>query len=303
MIVDGRKLLEAVFNEIPPKVRFLADLVRIRTGNRFHAEVSAIARRAGVGWRDVLIANISYDLAVSWIGCSTAVIPTLDGPIVARNMDWWPEQKLAQTSYVLEARNRDDLLFANAGWPGSVGVVTGLSGRGFAIIVNAVGCAERAAFTGYPVLLHARRVLENASGFDDALLQLSQEKLFTSCLYTLVGSNNDQRVVIERTPRKSALRWAKPCEPLIATNHYRMIGNNPSGTENILQDTTCGRFDRFTSLLQQINPENIPDDDQLLWMLTDPDVVQNITAQHVIICPRKRTMNLFVPTHLLANSN
>jgi hypothetical protein len=35
-------------------------------------------------------------------------------------------------------------------------------------------------------------------------------------------------------------------------------------------------------------------------MLSDREVIQEITAQHVLIRPRTRSMQLYVPTRLLA---
>src|SRR5689334_12956575 len=84
----GKQLLESVMRLIPPVARWLAYLVRLRTWGRFHREAVTLARHAGADWRDVVIANISYDLALAAMGCSTVALATRDGPVVARNMDW-----------------------------------------------------------------------------------------------------------------------------------------------------------------------------------------------------------------------
>ena len=68
-------------------------------------------------------------------------------------MDWWPEDLLAQASYLVCYHRNGVTQFVNAGWPGAVGVVTGMSHRGFAVALNAVSCPEPLAKTGYPVLL------------------------------------------------------------------------------------------------------------------------------------------------------
>ena len=95
MIEKGRRLLETILAEVPGKAKLLADAVRLRTGNRFHAELRAVAEQIGAHWRSVMIANLSYDLALQALGCSTAALPTPEGPVLARNMDWWPERVLA----------------------------------------------------------------------------------------------------------------------------------------------------------------------------------------------------------------
>src|SRR5262249_37922713 len=144
--------------------------------------------------RDVVLANISYDLVLSAFGCSTVALPTPSGPVVARNMDWWPEDLLAQASYLVRYHRNGVLQYANAGWPGAIGVGTGLSGRGFALVLNAVSGTEGVRKTGYPVLLHLRRVLEDARDFDEALRLLTEQRLAAPALLTLVGRENEQRV-------------------------------------------------------------------------------------------------------------
>src|SRR2546421_1162934 len=184
-ILAGRRLLAGVLREIPAKARLLAHWARLRTANRFQREAAAMARCTGADWRDIMLANISYDLALAYLGCSTIALPTRDGPVVARNMDWWPEDLLAQCSYLLRYCRGKDFQFAHAGWPGSIGVVTGLSARGFAVVLNAVRAPEPVSKIGYPVLLHLRRVLEDARDFDEALRLLSEQRLAAPALFTL----------------------------------------------------------------------------------------------------------------------
>src|SRR5262245_18894317 len=120
----GKILLDAIVREIPPKARLLADAVRLRTLNRFQAEATSLADQVGASWRDVMLANISYDLLLASVGCSTVTLATPQGPVVARNMDWWPEHIIAQASYQVLCVRGNELAFINAGWPGAIGVVT-----------------------------------------------------------------------------------------------------------------------------------------------------------------------------------
>ena len=57
-VAQGLKLLQGVMAEVPAAARAIADLARIRTAGRFHGEVRAIADRVGVGWRDIMLANL-----------------------------------------------------------------------------------------------------------------------------------------------------------------------------------------------------------------------------------------------------
>jgi isopenicillin-N N-acyltransferase like protein len=237
---------------------------------------------------------------VGALGCSTVVLPTSDGPVIARNMDWWPEGPLARASYVIRCTEGDVWRFSNAGFPGAVGVVSGLSSRGFAVILNAVTTPDPVCKTGYPVLLHLRRVLEDASGFDDALAMLSKQRLTTPGLFTLAGTKNDQRVVIERAPTRHALRWGRPGEPLLTTNDYRLLDQRPGDDAWDLELTSCSRYARLWQLASHKPADAPPTDDELLYWLSDDGVRQEITAQHVLIRPARGEIRLFVPRSLVS---
>jgi hypothetical protein len=214
-------------------------------------------------------------------------------------MDWWPEDVLARCSCILRFERNGSLEFCNAGWPGAVGMVTGLSGRGFAVALNAVVGPENVNRFGYPVLLHLRRVVEDAADFDDGLRRLSSQTLAAPALFTLVGVENHQRAVIERSPRKSAVRWGEPDKPLIATNDYRLLFATETHDLGEIYETTCNRFDALCSFFSRVDSRQEIHDEQLLYTLTDESVIQGITAQHVIIRPRTQSVRLFVPRRLL----
>ncbi|HEX3146696.1 MAG TPA: C45 family peptidase [Gemmataceae bacterium] len=299
-IASAQALLGEVMATIPRKARLLAYWVAVRTRHRFGREFKAAARVIGADRRDVALANLSYDLVVGALGCSTIVLPTSQGPVIARNMDWWPEEPLARASYLIRCINGSDWQFTSAGFPGAVGVVSGLSSRGFAVILNAVTSQDLVCKTGYPVLLHLRRVLEDAVDFADAVHRLSKQRLTTSALFTVAGTSNDQRVVIERAPKRHALRWGKPGAPLVTTNSYLLL-DVPTGEQDAwdLYRTSCGRFGRLCDLATR-KPFGTPvTDEELLYWLTDAEVRQEITAQHVLIRPASREMRLFVPRWLV----
>ncbi len=303
VFIKGRRLLQAVMQEIPPATRLLADAVRLRTRNRFHKEVCSFAKHVGGDWRAVMIANVAYDLALSTYGCSTVALPTSAGPVLARNLDWWPQDVLAQTSLLIRYFTEGRMVYANAGWPGTIGVVSGASGRGFAVALNAVMGPEGTDKAGYPVLLHIRRVLEDAEDFDSAVEMLSTTRLAAPCLLTVVGTQNDQRVVIERSPRKHARRWGEPGRPLAATNDYRLLFTSAADSGEKLYQTSSSRYEALCGLFADHTADQEVDDTVLLRALTDPAVMQDITAQHVIMRPYSHEIRMFVPRRLVEGQN
>jgi len=295
-LARARALLEAMAAEVPARFKYLADLANLRTGGRFRPEAVALADVLGVDWRVILAANLAYDVVVAYAyGCSTVALATADGPILARNMDWHPADALARASYLIRAEADGEPLFAHAGFPGSIGVVSGLSGRGFGVTLNAVASDRGIDLLGYPVLLHIRRVLEDAQDFDDAVQRLAHQRLCAPCLLTVVGRENHQRVIIERTPRDHALRTPHDDEPIFVTNHYRSIVE-PSAPPGGHQ---CSRYDALRNLHQDVDSSTNISDVELLYHLTDERVIQDHTAQHVIMRPRDGAICLWVPQRLL----
>lgn len=297
LLSNARDLLSETLKDLTGALRIIGDVARLRTAGRFQWEMSQLSKILEVSWRDLMIANISYDLILSLFGCSTIVFATALGPVVARNLDWFPERLLARGTCCLKVRSKTGASFQSAAWPGSTGIVTGLSSRGFAVVLNAVS-GPKFHKLGYPVLLHLRRVIEEAIDFDDALQQLSKTPLTSPCLLTLVGSDNSQRVVIERSPKSHFLRWAEGEQPLITTNHYFGIECGATGQGEIY-DTTCRRYDALEILSSEFTSKQEVDDKSCLEILTDRDVVQSITAQHVIMRPRQNSMKVYVPSHFL----
>jgi hypothetical protein len=299
-IAAARALLAVVAAEIPRRYLGLAHALRVRTANRFHAEIRAIADSIAIDWRVLAMANLSYEFVLTRYGCSVAALATSQGPVLARNMDWWPEDLLARASYLLRFERQGHHRWTAAGWPGATSVVTGLSARGFAISLNAVTSPEGINRLGYPVMLHLRRVLEDCGGFDEALSRLARTRLTAAALFTLVGTENHQRVIVERTPTRHALRWATGDQPLVVTNDFRSLQVRAAGPAALL-NTACGRFDALTRFAATTDSAATRDE-ALLFALTDATVQQTITAQHVIVRPRQQQIRLFVPRRLLPSA-
>lgn len=297
----ARALLARVEPRPGPHLFPLADLVERNTAGRFSAEFRAWAEALAIDPRELALANVSYDLFAASLGCSAAALAGPDGPVLCRNMDWWPEDALARASVVLEHRGGGGpAAFVVAGWPGSVGAVTGMSGAGFAVCLNAVSGLEPPDPAGYPVLLHLRRVLEDAGGFDAAVDMLSAGRLAASALFTVVGRRNAERVVVERSPTRSALRRPVGDRPLICTNDYRALGRPTSAGDHALFGSACTRFDALQDGCGRFDAGGPIADAALLELLADPPVAQQITAQHVILRPSAGTARMWIPAQYAA---
>ncbi|QGJ71843.1 Hypothetical protein PBC10988_35550 [Planctomycetales bacterium 10988] len=299
MLEGARELSEEIRADIPASLRFVANVVRVRTLNRFQNEMCSLAQALEIDWRDLALANVSYDLVVNF-GCSTLALATGEGPVLARNMDWFPADLIARNSYVLDYYYHDQHRFSQANCPGGIGVITGMSTQGFALALNAVSCEEGLNRWGYPVLLHLRRVLEDARNFEEALRMLTEAKLASAALITLIGKENKERVCVERTPTQAVQRWPEGNDPLVTTNHYQLLSEDTSNIES-LASSSCPRLDSLSDTYCRF-AEKAPSDAQLLYSLTDPSVMQEITAQHILCKPRENYFKLFVPAKFMQES-
>jgi hypothetical protein len=241
-----------------------------------HAERARSAAAAvGVDPLHLLSAHLCYDalLGSSGMACSTLALAGERGPVLARNMDWFPEARVARASCLVT-----ESFGTNAGFVGMIGVVTAMSKSGFAVALNAAfGGSDP---TGYPLLLFLRHVCDTATSYEQAVEVVKSERLAAGGVVTVVGRRNDERAVVERTPTRAAVRVPKGDEPLAATNHYRQLA----------RPEVCPRYEHLIAHAGRHPP---------LEVLTHPEVLQTITAQHVLVCPATGAAEMSVPTHLL----
>lgn len=260
-----------------------------RTSGYFDKQMNEFALDLDVRPELLTVANVSYDLQIARFGCTTMALPSEGGPILARNLDWFPTKELAEASYVFE-----DERTITAGWFGAVGVVSGMAKRpnsdAFAVAINMVCSDEPSPKHGYPVLLFLRYVLERARNYAEALSMLTIQPLMAPCLITIVGCENDDRAVIERTPCKAEVRH----EPgvLVATNHYRGR-RNEEGDDEVL-NTSCSRYEAAMNTYKAQH-EGWPLTDAGLLKFLNTKVRMGLTAQHVVMRPRQQSMTLCVP--------
>lgn len=270
----ARELLHATCAVFGGDPRAAAPARHVLAKYPVHArQIAEEAAALGVDPADLAVGNLCYDLLMGTMGCSTMALATPEGPVLARNMDWFPAEKIAKASCLVPTAAG-----VSAGFAGLVGVVTGMSERGFALALNAVfGGSDP---HGYPTLLFLRHVLDEAGGYDEAVAMVTRERLMSGALVTVVGTTNDQRAVIERTPTQAMQRDPYSGGVLCATNHYRALG----------APEPCGRYAHVSAHAGRVPP---------LEVLTHPSVLQEITAQHVVLQPAARRAELYVPARLL----
>lgn len=284
-------LLKALCGMVPADRKdWVLQQIRDRTKNQFRRECEAWAGVLGCTWEQVMLANCNYDTTVGARElCSVLALPTDAGPVMGRNLDWNPVQLLALAGCVLRYTRGGRHLFTIAGWPGSVGVVTGCSATGVAIALNYVSQDTALAREGTPVLLALRMILENTSGFEDAKQRAMHGEWMASGLVTVVGRDNSQMAVVERSNAGSVIRGPQNGR-LVVTN----TALGPSAPRNY---TGCARY---CSLQQHAfgghQPGSPVSDSGMLQVLgTRPVLVAGSTASHVVIRPGNGALRAFTP--------
>jgi isopenicillin-N N-acyltransferase-like protein len=108
-------------------------------------------------------------------------------------------------------RSPEVIAFAGVGWPGLVGVLTGVNAEGIAVLVHPVYAAgtERTS-SAQPAALLARDVLENAHSLDDAIAVIEHAPPLGAAAFMLIDGPERTWAVVERSPAKSSVRRSEP---------------------------------------------------------------------------------------------
>jgi hypothetical protein len=207
-------------------------------------ELEAAVKASGVGpeMRDLLVTgNVFWDIKGVG-GCSALVVEpsrsATGGMLLGRNFDMPTFGILDKFTIVTVIRPNGKHAFACIGFPGLVGVVSGMNDAGLALACLDVretsdGSARfNAAGTPYPLLF--RRVLEECRNVAEAerLLRAAPRTTYLN----LVVCDKDSAVVFEMTPKTFNVRQA--AEGLCAcTNHFR--------TEHLATSMKCRRFEQL----------------------------------------------------------
>jgi len=219
-------------------------------------EIAGIASICDFSDDQILIANLYYDLLKFYFGCTAFAVHNGKEMLHSRNLDWHTENNLlSKHSRIFHFQKKGKTIYKSIGWPGFIGVLSGTSLGKFSLTLNAVSSND-APEIATPISFLLRDILYNCNSFEEAKNKIEQTMLMNDCLILLSGIKRKEKVVIERTPKRFATRTTKE-KYIIVTNDYKLLQNS-SSTGNMLQDTSCGRYDNTLELLS----ENIPINDQ-----------------------------------------
>lgn len=177
--------------------------------------------------------------------------------LIGRNFDFYVGDAFAENKLVTFCHPDKGHNFVSIGWPGMIGVLSGMNEAGLTVTINAAKSAMPTS-SATPISILTREILQYASNIEEALAIAQKRKTFVS-ESILIGSAKDGRAaIIEKSPEKTVLFTGKEKDRIICTNHYQSeeFSNDERNMENIRTSDSPYRFARLEELLNENQPMN-----------------------------------------------
>jgi hypothetical protein len=190
----------------------------------YHRELEALVRGGQAQLDSVVVGNTFFDIKKVF-ACSALLIEpgrsSTGGPLLGRNLDYPSLGYIHQHSLVTVYRPAGKHAFASVGFPGLVGVVSGMNDAGLALGVLEVFDVKKGEtecdLKGVPYALCYRKVLEECTTIAEAKKLLSELRRTTTT--NLVLADRQDVAVLEITPGHVVQRPASS-GVCTCTNHY-----------------------------------------------------------------------------------
>ncbi|QEG33080.1 C45 family autoproteolytic acyltransferase/hydolase [Bythopirellula goksoeyrii] len=189
---------------------------------------------------DDILAVANTLLELRRVGCSSLIVEpersATGGPLFGRNFDFPAFGLLDRYGVVMVIRPTDKHAFAAVGFPGLMGVLSGMNDAGLCVatldVEDAADGSVRFEPTGVPMMLVFRQILEECTTIAEAEALLSRTQATTRANLAVCDRNSG--AVFEITP-KQTLRRDSANALLPCTNHFCMPG--------LATDRECWRYD------------------------------------------------------------
>ena len=223
--------------------------------------------------------------------------------IIGRNFDFYMGDKFAHNKLVSFYQPEQGYKFASVGWPGMIGVLSGMNETGLTVTINAAK-SDMPTASATPISILTREILQYASTIDEAFAIAKKRKTFVSESILIGSAKDGKAAIIEKSPEKTVLfKGKKEADRLICTNHYQSkeFSKDERNMENIRTSDSPYRFARLKELIN----ENLPIDaskaasilrnhkglqDADLGLANEMAINQFIAHHSVIFQPEKRLM-------------
>ncbi|MGD0463145.1 MAG: C45 family peptidase [Tepidisphaeraceae bacterium] len=249
------------------------------------AETEALAQAVGINHYDVVLAQCFLDLT-PFTNCSTIALPAAASPDgiarFGRNLDFPSLGVLNKhsTLFIYHPTGRNQ--FAAIGWPGMIGVVSGMNEYGLCLACMEVPRRVRLP-TAMPYTLLYRTILERCRTVDEAIDLLQRTPRQTANNLMLMDAAGNRAVAEIRTDGVT-VRRAPPRAALISTNHQRGQDQDSPGF--------CWRYDALhAESASQFGSLDVPAIEKMLRHVVQGDG-GDMTLQSMVFEPANRVIYL-----------
>lgn len=200
------------------------------------------------------IGHALQDLAL--VGCTSFAAwdeKSADGSlIIGRNFDFYAGDDFAKEKIIAFFDPVDGHRFMSVGWPGMLGVVSGMNEHGLTVTINA-GKSSIPLTAKTPIALVNREILQYATNIKEAIQIAKKRAVFVS-ESIFIGSAQDRKAItIEMSPKKFGIYEVHNSNQLICANHFQSeaYATDKKNNSQIEESHSQYRFDRMTELLQK----------------------------------------------------
>lgn len=214
------------------------------------AELEAMIAGSGLPREYLIAGNTLFDIK-KMVACSAILVePSRSRAgvgLLARNLDFPTLGYLQHYTLVTVYHPAGKHAFASVGFPGMVGVLSGMNDAGLALTANEVYASSDGSLyfdpKGVPYALCLRRVLEECATIDEAVTLLRSLHR-TTCLNVSMMQKDGTAAVLEISAKNVQVRRAET--GLVAcTNHHHL-----PGMALARQPNTYDTVDRYRELCQ-----------------------------------------------------
>jgi isopenicillin-N N-acyltransferase-like protein len=277
------------YGQVWPLVTAMARILVNNAPAEYRREIDAFIEAGRLNRDGIYVGNALVELRRMG-GCSAfTVLPSRSktGEVLfGRNFDFPPFGALDTYHCIMVVKPEGKHGFVSIGYPGMVGVISGMNDAGLAVAtLDVYESADGAPIfdaAGVPLAMTYRRILEECSTLAEAeeLLKSTPRTTYMN----LAAADRDGAAVFEITPQTVGVR--KPDRDALAcTNHFELKG--------LSTNQECGRIDALNSLSSKTKQFGIPEVQAALHRVNQGDM----TLQTMIFEPKSLRLHLAMGGH------
>lgn len=167
------------------------------------AQMQAIAKAAGLDYRDVLSLNLYYNLGGPGLACRQVAVwgtSSADGRLLhGRNLDWpdTTDRLLSRNHLILNVKPVDGIEYVLLTWPGYLGAVTGTNRAGLTVAANVLMPPSRKRRRAEPTFFTLKRILRTCRTVKEAAEEIRRVRPLDDMSILISEAGTPDAIVVE----------------------------------------------------------------------------------------------------------